>query len=849
MWPRTEEEKARGRNCGFVAYMSRFDGERAFKHLLGKDVQGFEMKMGWGKPVPIPLHPIYIPPALLKLTMPPGPSGLPFNCQPERQADKDYWKVGEGPVNRPNPQVDGEKANDDFHKMLRRSVVKVCIPTDRTQLSLINRMAEFVIREGPMFEAMIMNRELNNRVFQFLFENQSPEHIYYRWRLFSLLQADPKDDWKTEDFRMFKGGSVWKPPAMNLYANGMDESLIEYSDREEEETTRKPSCKEETRQSSDRERRSAKDREDKSNKDPKERGLSDSQRDRFEDMLRNLMPDRNPLAETMVWCIEHAEAGDEIVECISESLSILQTPLAKKIARIYLISDILHNCSIKGVPNVSYFRKAFQAKLPEIFNDLNVCYKSIDGRMRAEAFRQRVVNCFRAWEDWALYPQDFLIRLQNIFFGLIPNKEGSIGTENDKSSDEDSIKCDYMGTTKGSNKLKNNGTKSSLFKEEDYDTKSIGGSEDDDVDGIPLDGAALLKSANKKGARSRETRSDDSDLDGAPLDTRKSNKSNSYSAPVAKSLTGQRNMPAGFVPSKWETVDQKTVESQAVTSKWDIFDQEESNRKEDTTEADADTHILKARDLLKKSMVHPIEIDEDDDDIDGVPLDNDGTGQFNESLSSSNQEMRMAEDRRARLRDIELKVMQYQDELESGKQQTKPGWTISEQVEQFRKKIMKQTKDLMNDSNLSRTPRSSSGQVTTPRHISGFVGDFDSDEGRNDSSSRTSRRGDSPSSERKSRNRSNKKRRRGRSSSNSSRSRSRSRSRERGGRKNSESSSSRRGVAENTPGRNNSSIKRRDRNSDSESSSDYDDRGKGSSKRSKRSRSRSPSKKHKKKRR
>merc|ERR1712203_463427 len=203
----------------------------------------------------------------------------------------------------------------------------------------------------------------------------------------------------------------------------------------------------------------------------------------------------------------------------------------------------------------------------------------------------------------------------------------------------------------------------------------------------------------------------------------------------------------------------------------------------------------------------------------------------------------------ARLRDIELKVMQYQDELESGKQQTKPGWTISEQVEQFRKKIMKQTKDLMSDSNLSRTPRSSSGQVTTPRHMSGFAGDFDSDEGRNDSSSRTSRRGDSPSSERKSRNRGNKKRRRGRSSSNSSRSRSRSRSRDRSGRKNSESSSSRRGVAENTPGRNNSSIKRRDRNSDSESSSDYDDRGKGSSKRSKRSRSRSPSKKHKKKRR
>ena len=846
MWPRTEEEKARGRNCGFVAYMSRFDAERAFKHLLGKDVQGFEMKMGWGKPVPIPLHPIYIPPGLLKLTLPPAPSGLPFNSQPERKADRDRWKIGDGPVSRPNPQVDGEEANDDFHKMLRRSTIKVCIPTDRTQLCLINRMAEFVIREGPMFEAMIMNRELNNRVFQFLFENQSPEHIYYRWRLYSLLQGDPKDDWRTEDFRMFKGGSIWKPPAMNLYANGMDESLMEYSDKEE--VKQKTTNKEEKRPTSDRERRAGKTKEDKPNKEAKERGLSDSQRDRFEDMLRNLMPDRNPLAETMVWCIEHAEACDEIVECISESLSILQTPLAKKIARVYLISDILHNCSIKGVPNVSHFRKAFQAKLPEVFNDLNLCYKNIDGRMRAEAFRQRVVNCFRAWEDWALYPQDFLIRLQNIFFGLVPNKEGSIEAENDRSSDDDSVKADYIGSAKCSNKSKSNGSRGGLLKYDDLDGRSIGGTDDEDVDGIPLDGAALLKSAQQKGARNRETRSDDSDLDGAPLDTLKSHKKSSNNTSTTKP-TGQRNLPAGFVPSKWETIDQKTVESQAVTSKWDIFDQEESNKKEYISEQEGDSHILKARDLLQKSIAPTMQIDDDDDDIDGVPLDsnvgtNERKGHMNESLSASNFDLRMSEDRRARLREIEVKVMQYQDELESGKQQTKPGWTISEQVEQFRKKIMKNTKEVTAETDrtaISRTPRSGSGHVTTPGHTGSLVGDFDSD-----SNSRSSRRGDSPSSDRKSRSsRNQKKRRRGRGSSSSSRSRSRSRERRKS------SGSNRKVVGETSSGRNTSSNRRRDRdrNSESDSSSDYDDRGKGSSRRSKRSRSRSPSKKHKKKRR
>ncbi len=40
MWPRTEDEKSRGRNCGFVAYMARSDGERALSALIGKQIDG-----------------------------------------------------------------------------------------------------------------------------------------------------------------------------------------------------------------------------------------------------------------------------------------------------------------------------------------------------------------------------------------------------------------------------------------------------------------------------------------------------------------------------------------------------------------------------------------------------------------------------------------------------------------------------------------------------------------------------------------------------------------------------------------------------------------------------------------
>ena len=48
-------------------------------------IHEFEMKLGWGKAVPIPPHPIYIPPAMREMTVPPPPSGLPFNAQPRHQ--------------------------------------------------------------------------------------------------------------------------------------------------------------------------------------------------------------------------------------------------------------------------------------------------------------------------------------------------------------------------------------------------------------------------------------------------------------------------------------------------------------------------------------------------------------------------------------------------------------------------------------------------------------------------------------------------------------------------------------------------------------------------------------------
>lgn len=54
------------------------------------------------------------------------------------------------------------------------------IPNDMTLVRLINRVVEQVVNEGPMLEAILMDKEANNPMFQFLFDFTCPAHTYYR---------------------------------------------------------------------------------------------------------------------------------------------------------------------------------------------------------------------------------------------------------------------------------------------------------------------------------------------------------------------------------------------------------------------------------------------------------------------------------------------------------------------------------------------------------------------------------------------------------------------------------------------------------------------------------------------
>ncbi|KAK6299517.1 hypothetical protein J4Q44_G00295500 [Coregonus suidteri] len=326
--------------------------------------------------------------------------------------------------------------------------------------------------------------------------------------------------------------------------------------------------------------------------------------------------------------------------------------LVFQIARLYLVSDVLYNSSAK-VANASYYRKYFETKLCQIFSDLNATYKTIQGHLQSENFKQRVMSCFRAWEDWAVYPDPFLIKLQNIFLGLVNlSAEKEVPTPNTVEKPL----FEHLAP----------GLLAQPEPVEDIDGAPIGEDVDgapigEDVDGVPigLDGGAMVGGAPLDGAVLRLDELDgvpikalEEDIDGLPLD---------HAAAKAASFK--------VAPSKWEAVEESDLEAQAVTtSKWEIFEQPE----EEKDEGDSDDEDTKSsRSEEPPSYSQPIRDD----------------------LDSKTKHSELNEDRRTKLREIEVKVMKFQDELESGKRPKKSGQSLQDQVEHYRDKLLLKEKE------------------------------------------------------------------------------------------------------------------------------------------------------------
>ncbi|OIV93798.1 hypothetical protein TanjilG_03761 [Lupinus angustifolius] len=367
MWPRTEEERRRQRNCGFVAFMNRPDGQAAKDEMQGVVVYEYELKIGWGKSVALPSQALPAPP--------PGHMAI--------RSKEGNTVILSGPS---GPAVTSVP-NQNSELVLTPNVPDIMVtpPEDDHLRHVIDTMALYVLDGGCAFEQAIMERGRGNPLFNFLFVLGSKEHTYYVWRLYSFAQGDALQRWRTEPFIMIAGSGRWIPPSLP--------------------TAKSPEHEKESgpTHAGGRSRRV----------EP-ERTLTDPQRDEFEDMLRALTLERSQIKVAMGFSLDNADAAGEIVDVLTESLTLKETPIPTKIARLMLVSDILHNSSAP-VRNASAYRTKFEATLPDIMESFNDLYRSIMGRITAEALKERVLKVLQVWADWFLFSDAYVNGLRATF--------------------------------------------------------------------------------------------------------------------------------------------------------------------------------------------------------------------------------------------------------------------------------------------------------------------------------------------------------------------------------------------------------------------------------------------------
>ncbi|KAG8912796.1 hypothetical protein FRC01_004891 [Tulasnella sp. 417] len=298
-----------------------------------------------------------------------------------------------------------------------------------------------VVKNGSKFGDMLRHKERDNPKFSFLYDKRLPEYHLFR----SIAERDYKCPYADIPFNDDGGVSPYSTDS------GEDS---------EKERARKGS-------------------------------LGRLAQKRFENMLRTLSGRKGEIAACMVFSLEHADAVTEVVDIIISSLLVDSTPVPRKIARLHVICDILHN-SAATIPNAWKFRQEFQARLPAVFDHLSEIYQSFPGRITADTFKKQVLTIVEVWEDWIIFPPDFTTDMRNRLDGVKQDgQEGPVPM--DDSTNEEPSNASAGPSATAPSKFRTSAFKPAELQlvEDDEDMDIDDSDADLEGDAIPLDGEEL----------------------------------------------------------------------------------------------------------------------------------------------------------------------------------------------------------------------------------------------------------------------------------------------------------------------------------------------------------------------
>lgn len=191
------------------------------------------------------------------------------------------------------------------------------------------------------------------------------------------------------------------------------------------------------------------------------------------------------------------------------SLLVDGTPVPRKVARLYLICDILHN-SAASIPNAWKFRQEFQTRLGLVFDHLSTIYHSFPGRITAESFKAQIIAVVEVWEDWIVFPAEHTSELRARLEGSTDQEQTQNHLERDSGPKEQASQP-FASRFKSSSFKPADEVREGIELSPDLDGEVI---PDQNIDGDPIDDVDV----DGEPMAVEETPVDAEDLDGYPMD-------------------------------------------------------------------------------------------------------------------------------------------------------------------------------------------------------------------------------------------------------------------------------------------------------------------------------------------
>ncbi|SPO28758.1 uncharacterized protein UTRI_04636 [Ustilago trichophora] len=421
MWPRGEQRERVGGLTGFVAFMTRSEAEYAFKEADGAMWGGTRVKLSWGKAMPLPSRAAY-------------PMSREKRRE-ERQADEESGSKSS------LPKLVIRHRRTDTTKINTKEKLKQEVEREygETQRLFIETVASRIRSNGAHFEQILREREADNPKFAFL--HQEGSILFHYFRVF----LDPH----------------YTPLSSNLddvstFSDAGSDELYSTDSGEESENERLHLSRPFTSTSA-----------------TGSTALGALSRRRLTCMLRSLTLRRERIARVTAFALDHAASYTHVVSLLTSSLLQPSTPIPRKLARLYALSDILHN-SGSPISNAWRYRAALEAQLPLVFAHLGMVARSFTGRMKREEFRGKCGAVLEIWEGWIVVSPHVLDRLRRVFDcpPVLPRLKMREADEEEEDVDGEALESENVAAA--ARMTKSMGAK-------------VGGEEEEDLDGEALD--------------------------------------------------------------------------------------------------------------------------------------------------------------------------------------------------------------------------------------------------------------------------------------------------------------------------------------------------------------------------